>query len=74
MHWWHQQVLFGDGFSYERSYIEEYVRNEISSDSITMKTQVRSPRTQEMVYAILIANHNLKQAIESWQQHSRASV
>ena len=132
-----QQVFFGDGFSYERAFIEEYVRNQIGSDPITIKTQVPSPRydqtyvrnlctlagmdvhtphlhgppalihkcacarmcvracmracrclwyflipsrcvltfwlprTQAMVYAIMIPNHNLKQAIESWQQHMR---
>ena len=50
MHWRHQQVFFGDGFSYERSFIEEYVRqtvHPISPDSvhpITIKAKVPSPR------------------------------
>ena len=57
IYWWLQQVFFGDGFSYERSIIEEYVRqtmppspqrpHQIGSDPghpITIKIQVPSPR------------------------------
>ena len=39
-----RQVFFGDGFSYERNCIEEYVRSQVGSDEINMKTKVPSPR------------------------------
>ena len=39
-----RQVFFGDGFSYERIEIEKYVRSQVGSDEINIKTKVPSPR------------------------------
>jgi hypothetical protein len=65
------QVFFGDGYSYERKWITDWVQSRIGSEPITAKTRVASPKTSEEVHPILIPNHNLKQAIKSWQAHKR---
>ena len=65
------QVFFGDGYSYERVRLEEYVRGKVGTAPITHNTLVPSPRTGEMVQPIMIANMNLKHAIEAWQAHKK---
>ena len=62
-------IFFGDGFSYEKSAIEDWIRLKIGSEPITHKTKVMSPKTGEPVQPVMIPNHNLRQAIQSWKAH-----
>ena len=65
------QMFFGDGYSCEKVEIEKYVNDKLGSEPLTHKTRVPSPKTNEMVQPVMIPNHYLRQAIESWLAHKK---
>ena len=67
-------MFFGDGYSYEAKDIEDWVKKNIGSDPVTHSTMVPSPKTGAMVQPILIRNHNLRLAIQSWQAFKKAQA
>ena len=67
-------MFFGDGYSYEAKEIQNWVSQIIGSEPITHKTLVPSPKTGGMVPPILIRNHNLRLAIQSWQAHKQGQA